>query len=271
MALISASPPNKRSSLTLLSYQGCIIIHSVKLLLYAKPRNIIMSSCAAGRIVLVLGYRSYAAMAWLGHLRHCADLRLYICTLSAMGSEGDIRWPGGERCSLADLSSSNGLWKCCCCFFVFFLFYFCQNCSIYLQQWYSWTALVNAAFRWNHFSVFLHLSGVLKQTLNLWSHLWFLFRHPKQNEEVKTQTAKCPPEVILHWPLTLEWPGSAWNLEKVRKYNAHIYRIYSLSQRTKIERADRVLVRNITTLLPKTNYQSHLVGTLASYDGYFSR
>lgn len=201
----------------------------------------------------------------------CVTAQICVCTFAHF-QRWDLKVTSGDlgvnaalwQIYLPQMGSENAV-------AVFLLFYFCQNCSIYLQQWYSWTALVNAAFRWNHFSVFLHLSGVLKQTLNLWSHLWFLFRHPKQNEEVKTQTAKCPPEVILHWPLTLEWPGSAWNLEKVRKYNAHIYRIYSLSQRTKIERADRVLVRNITTLLPKTNYQSHLVGTLASYDGYFSR
>lgn len=63
VALISAPAPNKSSSLTLLSHQGCIIIPPVKLLLDAEARNVMMSSCAAGRIVLVLRYRSYEAAA----------------------------------------------------------------------------------------------------------------------------------------------------------------------------------------------------------------
>lgn len=100
VALISASPLNKRSSLTLLSYHGRIIIHSMKLLLHAKPRKTIICSSAANSIVLAVGYHCYTVMTWRGRLRHCPDFHLWICTLWAMGYEGGIIWPGDEYWSV---------------------------------------------------------------------------------------------------------------------------------------------------------------------------
>lgn len=109
VALISASPLNKRSSLTLLSYHGRIIIHSVKLLLHAKPRKTIICSSAASSIVLAPGYHCYTVMTWRGRLHHCPDFHLWICTLWAIGYEGGIMWPGDECWSVAGLSFSNGV------------------------------------------------------------------------------------------------------------------------------------------------------------------
>lgn len=61
-AYLCFSTKQKRLS-DLIVLQGCIIIHTVESLLHAKARNIILWSCAAGRIAVVLGYRGYAATA----------------------------------------------------------------------------------------------------------------------------------------------------------------------------------------------------------------